>query len=54
VDKKALEQTINTVCEKSLADFKRPKDIIFLDELPKTALEKINKGALKECLIGEE
>lgn len=33
---------------KNLAKFKRPKDIIILDDLPKTGPGKINKAALKE------
>jgi len=33
---------------KNLAKFKQPKDIIILDDLPKTGPGKINKTALKE------
>jgi len=43
----ATEEEIRYFCRKHMADYKLPKQIIFLDSLPKTATGKVRKGDLK-------
>lgn len=45
-----LKQAIEAACAASLADFKRPKDIIFVDALPKGLLDKVLKKDLRARL----
>lgn len=42
-----IREQILTGCEK-LADFKRPKAVYFVDELPRATLEKVAKNKLRE------
>ncbi|TLS38273.1 acyl-CoA synthetase [Pseudalkalibacillus caeni] len=42
-----LEEEITTFCQKKLGKYKVPKKIIFLEELPKTDVGKIDKKALR-------
>lgn len=42
-----LEQEILALCDQALADFKRPRQVIFIDELPKGLLEKVLKRELR-------
>ena len=42
------EREIVEICEKSLARFKKPRYVTFVDQLPKTASGKILKRELKE------
>jgi long-chain acyl-CoA synthetase len=44
---KVKEQDIIDFCKTSLAGYKKPKSVEFLDELPKTSAGKIAKGELK-------
>jgi long-chain acyl-CoA synthetase len=39
---------IFALCREHLAPYKRPKDVIFIDEMPKNALQKILKKDLRE------
>ena len=41
---------ILSVCKENLADFKVPKDVIFIDELPKGTLDKVLKKELRASL----
>ncbi len=43
----ATEEEIRRFCRQHMADYKLPKQIIFLDSLPKTATGKIRKEELK-------
>ena len=43
----ATEEEIRRFCRQHMADYKLPKQIIFLDSLPKTATGKIHKEDLK-------
>lgn len=43
-----LKQKVFAHCEKKLADFKRPRNIYFVDELPRATLEKVAKNKLRE------
>ena len=46
--KKVTEQDIIGFCEKSLAKFKVPKKVEFVDELPKTLIGKVLRRKLRE------
>ena len=41
---------IACLCKDNLADFKAPREIIFLDELPKGTLDKVLKKELRASL----
>ena len=43
-----LEQCVRRELEESLAGFKRPKDYIFIDSLPRNAMGKVQKALLRE------
>lgn len=45
---KTTEKELIEHCKKHLAEFKCPKSISFLEEMPKTASDKIDRGKLKE------
>jgi crotonobetaine/carnitine-CoA ligase len=49
----ALEQAINAACAEMLSDFKRPREIRFVDALPKGVLDKILKNELRAVLDAE-
>ena len=49
----ALRGEILAVCERSLSDFKRPRDVRFLDELPKGLMDKVLKKDLRQWLVDE-
>ncbi len=46
----ATEEEIRRFCREHMADYKVPKQVIFLDSLPKTATGKIDKKYLKTSL----
>lgn len=50
---KINEQDILSYCKQSLPDFKLPKIIRFLEEIPKTRNKKVSKQALLEFITGE-
>ena len=43
-----LKQIIFDHCEKNMADFKRPRKIYFVDEMPRATLDKVAKNKLRE------
>lgn len=43
-----LKQIVFDYCTENLADFKRPKKIYLMDELPRATLEKVAKNKLRE------
>lgn len=45
-----LEAQINAICLTALADFKRPREVIFIDDLPKGTLDKVLKRELRAKL----
>lgn len=51
---KINEQDILSYCKEKLPDFKLPKIIRFLEEIPKTRNEKVSKQALLEFIISED
>jgi len=46
--KQATEEAIIAFCKNKLAGFKCPKSVIFVDSLPKTAMNKVDKPALRK------
>ena len=53
-NKKLLEKDIRLYCIGKLANFKIPKQFIFIDSLPKNAAGKVTKEKLREkILLGE-
>ena len=48
--KKKSSKNIVDYCKNNLADFKVPKRVVFIDELPKTGSNKISKQKLRELL----
>jgi acyl-CoA synthetase (AMP-forming)/AMP-acid ligase II len=46
----SLLEELSTFCSKSLADYKRPREVRVVEDLPKNALGKIQKHRLAEAL----
>lgn len=49
----ALVAAVEAACATSLADFKRPREVRVVDELPRSTLEKIAKAELRRLLSAE-
>ena len=47
-DKGALEASVLEACQSALADFKVPREVHVVDELPRSTLEKIAKAKLRD------
>jgi crotonobetaine/carnitine-CoA ligase len=45
-----LHDTVMAACRNSLADFKVPREIRFVDEMPRSTLEKVAKAELRKLL----
>ena len=45
-----LHDNIMAACRSSLADFKVPREIRFVDEMPRSTLEKVAKAELRKLL----
>ncbi len=45
-----LHDTVMTACRSALADFKVPREIRFVDEMPRSTLEKVAKAELRKML----
>lgn len=45
-----LHESVMTACHRNLADFKVPDEIRFVDELPRSTLEKVAKAELRKLL----
>jgi carnitine-CoA ligase len=45
-----LQDHVMAACRNSLADFKVPREIIFVDEMPRSTLEKVAKAELRKML----
>ncbi len=48
----AGEAALAAVCAQRLAGFKRPKAVVFVDELPRNAMGKVQKNLLRESHAG--
>lgn len=46
----ALHDQIMTACKQQLADFKVPREVRFVDEMPRSTLEKVAKAELRKLL----
>jgi crotonobetaine/carnitine-CoA ligase len=46
----ALPAAINAACQAQLADFKRPRQVILVSDLPRSTLEKVSKVELRKRL----
>jgi len=47
---KDLHDNVISACRKALADFKVPREIRFVDEMPRSTLEKVAKAELRKML----
>jgi carnitine-CoA ligase len=45
-----LHDTVMAACRQALADFKVPREIHFVDEMPRSTLEKVAKAELRKML----
>ena len=45
-----LNDAIMTACRNALADFKVPREVRFVDEMPRSTLEKVAKAELRKLL----
>jgi carnitine-CoA ligase len=45
-----LHDTVMNACRNALADFKVPREIRFVDEMPRSTLEKVAKAELRKML----
>ena len=45
-----LHDIIMATCRSALADFKVPREIRFVDEMPRSTLEKVAKAELRKML----
>jgi crotonobetaine/carnitine-CoA ligase len=46
-----LHDTVMSACRNNLADFKVPREIRFVDEMPRSTLEKVAKAELRKMLV---
>ena len=47
-DKEQVREQIDRVCEQKLIVYARPREIVFVDKLPRTAVGKVDVGKLRE------
>jgi crotonobetaine/carnitine-CoA ligase len=45
-----LQDSVIAACRKGLADFKVPREIHFVDDMPRSTLEKVAKAELRKML----
>jgi crotonobetaine/carnitine-CoA ligase len=45
-----LHDTVMAACRSALADFKVPREIRFVDDMPRSTLEKVAKAELRKLL----
>jgi crotonobetaine/carnitine-CoA ligase len=45
-----LAEAIGLACRDKLADFKRPRQVFVVEEMPRSTLEKVNKAELRKRL----
>ena len=48
-DESVTESTLHSAVDDSLANFKRPKRYLFLDELPRNSMGKVQKASLRDA-----
>jgi len=49
-DRGEVKRAILDTCDQSLADFKQPREVRFVDEFPRATLDKVSKKALRGML----
>ncbi|MBR5190489.1 MAG: acyl--CoA ligase, partial [Clostridia bacterium] len=54
VDLETLKNEINEICEKNVADYARPQEIVFRDTMPLTAMGKVSFKKLMEEMEGKK
>ena len=54
VDLDALKKEIVAVCEKNVADYARPQEIVFRENMPLTAMGKVSFKKLTEEMEGKK
>jgi malonyl-CoA/methylmalonyl-CoA synthetase len=47
-------EKVATFCRQDLASYKKPREVVFLDELPRNALGKVLKHEVRDRLIERE
>ena len=52
--REALTQAIREACASALAEFKQPRELRMVDDLPRSTLEKVSKAELRRLLEGKE
>ena len=45
-----LRDNVMAACKRALADFKVPREIRFVDDMPRSTLEKVAKAELRKML----
>lgn len=53
-DREQVRAQIDEVCRQKLIVYARPKEIVFMDRLPRTAVGKVDVGKLKEMAPAEQ
>jgi acyl-coenzyme A synthetase/AMP-(fatty) acid ligase len=48
------EEEVMEACKKELASYKKPKNIVIVDELPKTGSGKIDRTSIKKLYAEQE
>ncbi len=47
-------EKVTSFCREGLADYKKPRQVVFVDELPRNALGKVLKHRLRDTLSEPE
>jgi malonyl-CoA/methylmalonyl-CoA synthetase len=53
-DPELTEREVQDFCRDNLAGYKKPREVVFLDELPRNAMGKVLKHEVRERLVEEE
>jgi malonyl-CoA/methylmalonyl-CoA synthetase len=53
-DPELTEREIQDFCRDDLASYKKPREVVFVDELPRNAMGKVLKHEVREGLVEEE
>jgi malonyl-CoA/methylmalonyl-CoA synthetase len=53
-DPELTEREVQDFCRDNLAGYKKPREVVFVDELPRNAMGKVLKHEVREGLVEEE